>query len=63
MKQKKWRNIMETNNRDWTATERLIMGDILRHLKTEGYNGWISILKNVCEQAGLKPFPDVNIAD
>jgi hypothetical protein len=54
---------METNSRDWTTTERLIMGDILRHLKTEGYNGWISILKNVCEQAGLKLFPDVNIAD
>lgn len=54
---------MNKNNKEWTNTERLVMGDILQHLKTEGYNGWIRILKDVCEQAGLKPFPDVNIAD
>lgn len=54
---------METNKKEWSTTDRLIMGDILRHLKAEGYYGWLSFLKRVCEQAGLKPSPDVNIAD
>ena len=43
------------NERVWSDTERLVMGDILRHLKTDGYNGWLSLLRELATRSGLSP--------
>jgi len=42
-------------DRAWSDTERLVMGDILRHLKTDGYNGWLSLLRELASRSDLNP--------
>ena len=41
--------------RVWSDTERLVMGDILRHLKNDGFNGWLSLLQELASRSGLVP--------
>ena len=48
-----WKKTPEEGGRKWTDTERLIMGDVLRHLKNEGCNGWLPLLREVAERSGL----------
>ena len=48
------KDIIQNTGKTWSDTERLVVDDILRHLETEGYNGWLPILKEICEQAGMK---------
>lgn len=48
------KDIIQNTGKTWSDTERLVVGDILKHLETKGYNGWLPVLKEISEQAGMK---------
>lgn len=41
--------------KEWNDVDRLVLTDIIKHLNTEGYNGWVSFLKDLAAKANLKP--------